>query len=1263
MVLKRTLLVLLFLVFVTAQAWSQCNELRPQKDINFNTDQDCAPVTVTQFRITYYFNVPQNPADIQIMYEWNDPAGTITLVDQSNGLIAGAGNTSFTANASLTYFDNNGQCSILPTAYVVINGNVCFSSAQQQTAFFWGTDEQANARVAMAPQNWDVCYNNPVVNAQFRDDSEFNCNPVVEPDNPNRFARHVQFVYGTNNNAASGIRNLTLNDGSVQPLTDGSGALAVSATRGTGGMQVTAAYFGPVDVIPYPADGPSSVSFPMNAPADVANAIGNRFEITLFNWNTCNPWNGDPVNPNYEDAVITRGYVEIVEAPQPSFFTRDANGVVKSDFCIGESIFFRNSTPNAGAYNYSWQFYDDPAGTTLLGTSTQRNPDFSFASGGSKLVRLTASNPTAQGSCVEEVTGLVNITPSLTAKIGVTDLNGVPITPDFCQEPSAPFSNFDVRFTDVSTGTVTATTIWRWEFFDQNNNLAFESPAGGGFANTAQGPFDRVFSSRGIYRVRLRIRDNLTGCESADEVQVRVLEKPTPQFTFNRVCETSPTTFAETSTLNAIAGEKIISWEWDMNYDGITFNKDPALDDQRNMDYTFPAPGTYDVALRVSTDIGGCSSILQQTVQLDPLPTASFTPDVTTGCSRLSVQLTNNSVSGQPDAVKEFVWEVDDGSGFKTDSVQRPGDPGFSNVFVRDFVNTGTVNRDYQVRLRVVTINDCERTSAPATITVYPQPRSGFISLNYSPFNDNCSPVSVDFGVDNETQSLNPTDYTWTINDANGVVDQVSTGTTPSFRYSFNNTSQQVKDFFVTLRATLPSSCYGDSTRTIRISPVPSSDFAVDTVTYACDRIVLGLDANQRGLSKYDWNIYINGVLVYATATAGESLQQEIIRSTSVDQNVDIELTTTNLTNCESVVTTKNVFLPRATSMGTSFTATPQQQTLPASTVTITNTTNSGPWQYLWDFGDGTSSTDPAVSSHTYETFGDYTITLTVSNNDCVETASADVRVNPIPPVLDFDYFPPSGCAPHTVTFVNRSKYADPTSYFWKFGASEGTSRAVDPTYTYREPGLYSVTLRATNELGDTVTLTKDNIIEVLENPVAQFAVYPTSPVNVPGEIVYTDNRSLNASEYWWNFGDGSTSTEVEPQHKYSEEGTFDITLVASNGNGCADTTVMVSAVQAVNHGQLLIPNAFVPNKAGPGSHNALGNEVFLPLVQKVTKFQMLVFNRWGQLMFESTNPETGWDGYFKGKLCAQDVYIYRITAEYENGRTITRTGDVNLIR
>lgn len=1261
---KRALLIVLLVGTATASLWAQCDRLRSTFSIDFSTDQDCAPVEVTEFEITYSFSSPQDPSTIQIVYEWNDPTNAVTVVDLAGGgLVVGGGNTTFTATANRLYTENNGQCTISPTVSLFINGAQCTSSIQTQSAFFWGDDEESNGAMAMNPEQWDVCFNNPIVNARFVDASEFNCNVNVEPDHPNDRERHVQFVYGTNHNGSASIRDLSLMDGVARPLTTSTGALAASETRGTPGELVEAAYFGPIETIPIPANGPNSVSFAMNAPANAANLIGHRFEVTLFNWNMCNPWNGDPLNPNYEDAVRMQGYVVIVEAPAPDFFTQDASGNTATDFCVGELITFRNTTPNVASYNYAWEFYDDASGTLLAGTSTQRHPTFAFDSGGPKMIRLIAQNPTAQGSCVEVFEGQVNITPSLSAKIGVTNLANVPITPDFCQEFQTPLNNFDVRFTDISSGTVTATTMWRWEFYDENNNLAFEAPSGGGFSNTVLGPFDRVFVNRGVYRVRLRIRDNLTGCESADEVQVRVFEKPVPGFTVDRVCAASPISIADASTLNAIAGEKIVSWEWDMDYDGTTFNADAALTNQQQFEYTYPAAGSYEVALRVTTDGKACSAVIQHTAIIDPVPVASITPDVTAGCSTLPVRITNHAVAGQPDAIREFVWEVDDGSGFKTDSIQKPTDPEFADVFVRNFVNTGTVNRDYQIRLRVVTVNGCTVTSSPSTITVYPQPRSGFVSLNYSPFNDNCSPVSVSFRVDNQTQSLNPTDYTWKINDVNGLVEEISTGTTPAFAYNFNNATQLVKDYFVTLRATLPSTCYGDSTRTIRISPVPSSSFAVDTVTYSCDKVLLEMNASQRGLTQYQWDISINGVQVFNSTSDGERIEYEITRSTSIDQTVTISLTTTNLTNCQSAVSSREVFVERVAGMNPSFTATPVEQTLPASTISINNTTGPGPWEYRWDFGDGNTSTDPNVTSHTYETFGVYTVTLTVSNHDCARTVSQGVRVNPIPPILEFDYFPPSGCAPHTVNFVNQSRHADPASYVWQFGGGEGTSRAVDPTYTYQAPGIYSVTLSATNELGDTVSITKELIIEVLDNPVAQFAVYPTTPINVPGEIMYTDNRSRNATEYLWDFGDGTTSTEAEPQHLYNKEGMFSITLIAKNGNGCADTTVLAAGATTVNHGQLLIPNAFIPNVTGPGSGNVLNNEVFLPLVEKAAKFQMMVFNRWGELLFESLNPDVGWDGYYQGRLCAQDVYIYRITLEFENGKTITRTGDINLLR
>lgn len=1261
MVLNRTLVIFLVFFLISFTAASQCNTLRPQIDISFNTDQDCAPVAVTQFQVTFFFNAAQDPNSISILYEWNDPANTTTLVDVSNGMMPTAGNTAFTANATFTYFDNSGQCSIVPSVSILIDGVVCPTSTQTQTAFFWGTDEQANGIVTLDPVNWDVCFGNAVVNATFEDASEFNCNINVEPDQPNRLPRHVQFVYGTNHNPGATIHNLTLNDGATQNLTDGAGALSNPTTRGLV-MPVTGGYFGPIEPIPFPADGPASVTFPMSAPASALNAVGNRFEVTLFNWNTCNPWNGDAANPNYEDAVVTRGYITIVDAPSPDFVTRDVNNVVTTDFCINETIFLRNLTPNINDHAYTWRFYDDPAGTTLLATRTSFNPTFAYPTGGQKLIRLTATNPTAQTPCVEEFTRIVNITPALSANILVTDLLDVPITPEFCQEPAAPLTNFNARFHDNSVGTVTANTRWRWEFYDQNNNMVFEAPAAGAYSPTVLGPFDRVFTTPGTYRVRLMIRDNVTLCESANEVTVTVFEKPVPAFTFNRVCEGNPVNIVDASTVTPIAGSQIILWEWDMDYDGVTFTKDGALDGQRNFNYTFPTAGSHNVALRVTTDRGGCSQILQQTVVVDPLPLATITSDITSGCSVLEVEFTNTAVAGQPDVIDEYRWEIDAGSGYSVVAVHDPSDPAFSPIFIREFENTSSANRVFSVRLRSVTVNGCEAVSNPIDITVNPGPTSGFVSLNYSPFNNNCSPVSVDFEVDNETQSLNPTDYEWTIADANGTIDQISSGTNPEFTYSFVNNSQLIKDFFITLRATLPTGCFGDSTRIIRVSPVPTSDFTITTPVNDCEKMTLHMDATQKGLVEYQWTISINGTLVFSSSSVGDNFDHTINRILAGPQNVDVTLVTTNVANCLSVTTTHSAIVPQGNSLVVDFTALPTTQTLPNATVTLTNNTTPGPWTYEWDFGDGTTSTDPDVPSHTYLTSGTYTITLTVRDNDCEVSQSTAVTINPIPPIVDFTYNPASGCAPLTVSFVNQSQFADPSTYRWDFGVAQGTSSAVNPTYTYFEPGVYTVSLSASNSSGTVITETKNNIITVLESPIAQFAVYPQA-LDIPGDILYTNNRSIDADTYYWDFGDGTTSIEFEPQHKYTAEGEYEIFLVATNDNGCQDTARLSSPVKAVVSGQLLIPNAFKPNATGPNSGDKDSNEVFIPKMNRVTKFQMFVFNRWGTLLFESHSQEVGWDGYFEGKLCPQDVYVYKIIVEYDDGLQQTRTGDINLIR
>ena len=1118
-----------------------------------------------------------------------------------------------------------------------------------------------NDVISINPSVYRICAGY-AADVLFTDNSAWNCFPRLTREN--NAPRWIQWIYGT---GPLPIQIPGVNVNSILP----------------GGYP----YLDPAPLRnpSYPVMAPGQLSLPVNVPITVPADIGKEFEITLKNWNQCNAYDnnlldGNALNPVGGDLVngdnapqVTTARIVIVDAPQPTYLTRlgNAGGPLQTMFCLNDIIYFDNNTPPipGASFRYTWEFFDNNTGLGVpLSTSNNSNPTFSYATSGQKLIRLSVRDQNAAGNCVAVFDALVTISPSLVAKILITDFSNIPITPDFCQSVSAPFSTFQVRLSDASIGVVTPTTLWRWEFYDQNNALVLQAPVGGGFSPIALGPFDQLYTNRGLYRVKLFIRDNITACETSDEVWVRVFENPKPAFTASRVCQSQPNMFEEGSTLQSINGESIILREWDFNYDGMTFNKDPAFDNQTSFVRPLGAANTYLVALRVTTNQHGCSSMFTVPVIVDPLPIAAFTPNVISGCSVLPVTFTNLSVGGQPDVVDHFVWEVDDrsGSGFLPVATQRPGDPGFTNLWIHSFTNVTTVNKFYDVRLRVVTVNSCETLSASVAITVFPGTRSGFSSTNYSPFNDNCSPVSVNFSVDAQTQSLGPTDYRWKVSDGAGVISSVSTGTVPAYTYNFVNTTTLIKDYLVQLTTTLPTGCFGDSIRTVRVSPVPVSNFLMDTLIFDCQRMRLQFNAQQQGL-QYHWVISENSVMMLNTTGTSAVLEYEVLRS-SADINLSVSLDTKNIANCASNLSIQSVVVPQKDLINAGFTAAPTSQSLPSSTVFITNTTNPGPWTYLWEFGDGVTSASNSNSlQHTYSMYGVYSIKLTVKNNVCLETQVKTITIRAIPPIVDFSYNPSSGCQPLTVTFTNLSLFAEPDTYVWKFGDGQATSKAIHPTYTYFEPGKYTVSLSASNITGQVVTVTKQMIIEVFAKPSAQFETKPKL-IYLPGGILYTKNNSFDAGRFLWDFGDGSTSDEFEPQHAYQNEGVYTISLIAISPNNCTDTTAVKNAAMAQNGGQLLVPNAFSPNTSGAGSSGGGGpgdgkNDVFLPLMRGVTQFEMLVFNRWGELLFQSQDAQLGWDGYYQGKLCAQDVYMYKITALYGNGERVVRTGDINLIR
>lgn len=1234
----RRIFLLLLLVGLAFPGWSQCGGILEPGFAFLTSSRGCAPFTVN-IQTLYLAAVPGT----QYYVDWGDGTPEETYVQ------VGPAGVTMTHNYPLASINCGYDVIIDASNGCNPRGSVVPINTQ---VIVWTRDV-----VSINPGTLRVCAGF-ATNLQFTDNSTWNCFPRATRENNE--PRWIQWQYGT-----------------------GAPAIQIPGVLVNGVAPGAYPYLNPAPGTNpfYPVVSPGMTTLPINVPVTVPADVGKEFEVTLRNWNQCNAYDNNvldgnglnPVSGNLVDGdnppQVTTARIVIVPAPQPDFVTRlgNAGGPIQSIFCVGEGIYFDNDTPPIGGANfqYTWRFFDNPTGAGApLSTSTSTNPTFSYPTSGQKLVRLSVVDANAAGSCLQSVDVVITISPSLIAQIQTTNTADVAIVPNFCQAPSAPLTSFTVRFRDLSVGSVLPSTEWRWEFYDETNALIFEMPAAGAFSGVVLGPFDRTFTNRGIYLARLLIRDNTTSCVSIDDTQVIVYENPVAAFSANRVCEGNNVSFTDASTLNPVNGETIVLREWAFNYDGVTFNKDPAFDNQTNFTRPMGPAGTYNVALRVTAGQNGCQAFLVVPVTVDPLPMAAFTPSAISGCSVLPITYTNTSVAGQPDGIDRFEWEEDAGAGFVVVGTQMPADPLFSNLFTRTYTNTTTVNQNVDIRLRAITVNGCATVSPTSTITIFPGTASGFAALNYSPFNDNCSPVGVNFAVDAATQALGPIDYRWRVSDISGLLSDVSTGTTPTYSYSFTNPGTTLRDFSIQLTTTLSSGCTGDSTNTIRVSPVPSSAFLLDTLIFDCQRMRLSAEAVQKGL-EYHWVIAENGVTLLNSTSSADVIEYEVARA-ALDINLSVQLDTRNPFNCTSAVTTQGIVVPARDAINASFTATPATQQLPSSTVFITNTTNPGPWSFLWDFGDGFTSTDPSPTlQHTYATYGTYAITLTVVNNVCTETATQPITIQAIPAIIDFSGDPLQGCAPLTVNFTNLSQYAEPSSFVWRFGDGQAMSNAINPVYTYYEPGTYAVQLSGSNITNQVITETKTAYVTVSAKPRAEFDLKPAL-VYIPGGALYTKNNSFGAGRFFWDFGDGTTSEEIEPQHIYANTGVYDVTLIAISQDNCTDTTRRSSAVSVQHGGTLKVPNAFSPSTMG-GSGGSQGgggkNDVFLPLMIGVTQFEMLVFNRWGELLFQSTDQTVGWDGYYKGQLCPQDVYVYKITATYDNGERLVRTGDINLIR
>lgn len=323
------------------------------------------------------------------------------------------------------------------------------------------------------------------------------------------------------------------------------------------------------------------------------------------------------------------------------------------------------------------------------------------------------------------------------------------------------------------------------------------------------------------------------------------------------------------------------------------------------------------------------------------------------------------------------------------------------------------------------------------------------------------------------------------------------------------------------------------------------------------------------------------------------------------------------------------------------------------ATLSATPNGGTGPYSYSWQPGNLTGAgptITPAASVI-------YSLTVTDANG-CATTGTQSIVVNPIP-VVSFIASDSSGCAPLCVTFTGPIQPGDICE--WDFGDGNLATGIPPQNHCYTLPGTYDVALTITDANGCSASLTDPNLISVSASPFASFTFSPDYITIFDPSVSFTDN-SVDATQWSWNFGDlaNSTSTLQNPDFAYADTGCYAVTLSVTNAGGCMDDTTQDVCI--VSEFVIYVPNTFTPNGNGL-------NDVFLPIVSgyEANSYHLMIFDRWGNLIFETKDPLTGWNGKVQDgksdKVCQIDTYVWVIDVKEFNGVDHRYRGHVNLIR
>lgn len=596
------------------------------------------------------------------------------------------------------------------------------------------------------------------------------------------------------------------------------------------------------------------------------------------------------------------------------------------------------------------------------------------------------------------------------------------------------------------------------------------------------------------------------------------------------------------------------------------------------------------------------------------LPLQTQLPSFTGYCDgNLNVNFVNNSFGGT-----HYQWDFGDLT--TTYDVSTLHTPSYN------YPDTGK----YMVRLVVNPGWPCTDT-AFMEINLYNQLNSDITHT------DSICLINNEFNFSAQTDGPLGTTFSWDF----GPGSTPSTGTTQTMTTSFATAG--VHQVILTSNFQV---CQAKDTVQVFVIPQPIAEFEMPA-NYRCEGLDVTFINNTQNATNYFWDFGIPG----ATST-----EQAPSFSFPAGGTYVVKYYASSNAECIDSMFTTIVVNER---LEIDFTQSPDQ-CITGNSFDFVGTV-SGPPHATYSYEFGPSANPPSFQGSTingvvYSNPGIYNVTLTGQFDECVETMTTQVQVFS-EPTIGFYLIDGLQCEPFLAKFVNTSTADTEMQFSWDFGDG-GSSTETNPAYWYLNEGSYPVTLSVITTEGciNTLQLTQADIINIQPKPDAKFIV-DREHADICHSVIQFTNQSEGADSYYYYFDDGAHfSHDVDPSHKYNTSGDHFVYMIASTSKGCTDTAYQKIYIEPFS---VFIPNTFTPD--GDEFNNLLTPKMWL----EPFEWDFRIYNRWGEMVFQSLDYEIGWDGTYKGVMAQEGTYTYTVrykpcTVEHH---TETLKGFIHLLK